>query len=161
MLHIPETCFPVDLLAPATDSAGRTSGVYVSLKNAHRAFIVVYITQGAANTILLSPVQATVVAGTDSKVLANVLQIWSNLDVAAAQTFTKRTAAVNYTTDAGVKNKIVVFQVDPAQMDDANGFDCIGLTTGASSASNITSALLFIEPRYPAAGDAHPSYITD
>jgi hypothetical protein len=153
MVHIPNKVKPVNLLAPATDAAGRTSAVYASLKNAIRAWIVVYITQGAANTVQLDPVQATAVAGTSSKAVTAV-PIWSNLDVATNDTLTSRTAAVNYTTDAGVKNKIVVFQIDPSNcMDIANSFDCIGLTTGASSASNITSALLFVDEKYSDAGN--------
>ena len=43
---------PVSLLAPATDAAGRTSG-YLSLKNAHKAYVVAHITQGNAATIAL------------------------------------------------------------------------------------------------------------
>jgi len=159
MLSIPETCFPVNLLAPAADAGGRTSAVYPSLKNAVKAWIVFYTTQGAANTILLTPVQATNVAGLGTKVLANVVPIWANLDVAASDAIPKTTSAVNYTTDAGVKNKIVVFEIDPANLDLANGFDCIGLTTGASAAANITSALLFIQPAVKGANQ--PSYIAN
>lgn len=154
MVHIPNKVKPVNLLAPATDAAGRTSSVYVSLKNVVRAWIVVYITQGAANTVQLDPVQATAVAGTGSKALTNNCLIWSNLDVATNDTLTSRTAAKTYTTDAGVKNKIVVFQIDPAEtMDITNSFDCIGLTTGASSASNITSALCWVDEKSSDAGN--------
>lgn len=162
MLSIPETAFPVDLLAPAADAGGRTSAIYPSLKNAHKAWIVVHITQGNAATIALTPVQGTAVAGTGSKVLTASVPIWANLDVAAASTQVKRTSAANYTTDAGVKNKIIVFEIDPAVcMDQANSFDCIGLTTGASNAANITSALLIIQPRYPGAVAGQPDYIID
>lgn len=158
MLAIPEGLKVVELLSPATDAAGRT-GTYLSLKNVKRAWIVAYITQGNAATVLLSPYQATVVAGTDGKVLANAVPIWSDLDCAASDTLTKRTAAVNYTTDAGVKHKIVIFQIDPSQLDLANGFDCITLVTGASNVANITSALALLEMRYQ--GDASPSVIAD
>jgi len=158
-MNIPQTIVPVNLLAPATDAAGRTSAVYPSLKNAVKAWIVAYITQGNAATVALVPVQATAVAGTGSKVLANVVPIWANLDVAADDTLPQATSAVNYTTDAGVKNKIVVFEIDPANLDVANGFDCIGLTTGASDVANITSALLWVQPAY--AGNDPVSYIAN
>lgn len=148
-LNMPLDIKPVNLLAPATDAAGRTSTVYASLKDAIKAFIVVYITQGNAATVQLDPVQATAVAGTGTKALTNEVPIWSCLDVAAADTLVARTAAKTYTTDAGVKNKIVIFEIDPkACLDLANGFDCIGLTTGSSNAANITSALLFIQPKH-------------
>jgi hypothetical protein len=72
---------------------------------------------------------------------------------------TARTAAATYTTDAAVKNKVVIFQIDPAALDQANGFDCIAVSTGASNAANITSAMLIGTPRY--AGPAQPSVLID
>jgi hypothetical protein len=36
---------------------------------------------------------------------------------------------------------MVVFEIDPASLDVANGFDCVYLSTGASNAANITAAL--------------------
>lgn len=149
---------PVLIMAPAADAAGRTSS-YVSLKNCHKAFIVVTTTQGNAATILLTPLQASAVAGTGSKVLTNVVPIWSNLDAATNATMTSRTAAVNYTTDAGVKNKTVVFEIDPATLDVAGGFDCIGISTGASNAANITQASVYLQTRFPQA--APPSPVAD
>lgn len=134
------------LLAPATDAAGRTSG-YVTLKSAHKAFVVVHITQGNAATVALSLSQAKTVAGGSAKAVSATFPIWSNLDVAASDTLVSRTAAATYTTDAGVKNKIVVFEILPeAVLDIANGFDCIAVTTGASDAANITSAIIYLMP---------------
>lgn len=144
---------------PATDAAGRTSS-YVSLKNYHKCFIVVPITQGNAATILLTPLQASAVAGTGSKALSQNCRIWSNLDYATNDVMTARTAAKNYTTDAGTKNKVVVFEIDPAELDQANGFDCIGFSTGASNVANITSGLVILmDARYPQAEP--PTAVTD
>jgi hypothetical protein len=151
-----EDMINVQLLAPAADAAGRTSS-YFSLKYFQKAFIVVSITQGNAATILLSPLQASAVAGTGSKAVP-VLPIWSNLDTTVAG-ITARTAAATYTTDAAVKNKVVIFQIDPAVLDQANGFDCIAVSTGASNAANITSAMLIGTPRYP--GPTQPSVLID
>lgn len=137
----------VRLLNPAADAAGRT-GDWVSLKNAIRAEIVVTITQGNAATILLTPLQASAVAGTGSKVLTVAVPIKVTLDCAATSVPAEQTKAVNYTTTADVAEKIVRFFVDPATLDIANGFDCITLSTGASNAANITQAMIIIEPRY-------------
>jgi hypothetical protein len=146
---LPQMAKITDALAPATDAAGRTS-LYISLKNYHKAYLVVHITQGNAATILLTPLQATAIAGTGSKVLANAVPIWANLDTVAAEALVKATDAVNYTTDAGVKNKIVVFEIDPAKLDVAGGFDCVAVSTGASNVANITQAMWFLVPaRYP------------
>lgn len=158
MFTLPEACNVVGILKPAADAAGRTSR-YVSLKNALRAWIIVYIDQGNAATVLLSPKQASAVAGTGTKVLANVVPIWANNDVAAADALTRQTDAVNFTPDAAVKEKQVVFEIDPAQLDMAGGFDCIGITTGASNAANITSAIVVVESRYP--GATPPSIAVD
>jgi hypothetical protein len=129
-----------ELLPPAADAAGRAAAAAISLKNVGKAYLVFHITQGNAATILLTPMQASAVAKTGGKVLTNTVPIWANLDTAAGDTMVRATDAVNYTTDAGVKNKIVMFEIDPALLDIANGFDCIYGSTGASNVANITQA---------------------
>lgn len=155
---LPEQAKIVNLLAPATDAAGRTSA-YVSLKNYHKAYIVLHINQGNAATILLSLLQATAVAGTSSKA-GPTTRIWANLDTASSDTLARATDAATYTTDAGVKLKIVVIEVDPSALDSANSFDCIGVSTGASNVANITAAVAYLVPaRYP--GASLPSAVVD
>jgi hypothetical protein len=142
-LTIPENLTPYNMLPPAADAAGRTS-VYQSLKGAVKAFIVAYINQGNAATVLLSPLQASAVAGTGSKAV-NAVRIWTKLDEAFTA-FVKQTEAATFTTDAAVKFKIVIFELDLEKaFDIANNFDCIALSTGASNAANITSALLLVQ----------------
>jgi hypothetical protein len=149
----------VEAMTPATDAAGRT-GDWINVKNYALVYVIAHITQGNAATIVLSINQATAVAGTGSKVITNTVPIWSNLDTAASDTLVARTAAVNYTTDAGVKNKTVIFQVDPSSLDLAGGFDCIALITGASNVANLTQAhYLLVGPRY--GGATPPSAIID
>lgn len=138
---LPEQAKIVEMLPLATDAAGRAAGGAISLKNAGRAYIVVSLTQGNAATVLLTPMQATKVDKTGGKVLTNAIRIWSNLDTAATDTLVRQADAVNYTTDAGVKNKQVIFEIDPASLDVANGFDCFYISTGASNAANLTGAM--------------------
>lgn len=157
-LSFPQEFKIVEAMAPATDAAGRTSD-YVSLKNVEKAWIVISITQGNAATIALTPQQATTVAGGSVKVLANAVPIWSNLDTGTNDTLIKRTDAVNYTTDAAVKNKQVIFEIDPRHLDVEGGFDCISFTTGASNAANITAAQFILQTKYPQA--TPPAAITD
>jgi hypothetical protein len=149
-MNLPENLKIVNALAPAADAGGRT-GAYVSLKNALKAWVVFHTTQGNAATIALTIEQATAVAGTGSKVITKAVPIWVNLDTAASDTLVRATDAVNYTTDAGVKLKQVVFEIDPILLDVAGGFDCITIKTGASNAANITSAQYFIQTAYPQA----------
>lgn len=143
----PQNVKIVEALAPAADAAGRNSDI-VSLKNYRKATIIIHITQGNAATVALTPMQATNVAGSGAKVI-NAVPIWSNLDTATDDTLVKRTDAANYTTDAAVKNKIVVFQIDASDLDADGGFDCIYFSTGASNAANITQGMFLLEePRY-------------
>lgn len=148
----------VEAMPCATDAAGRT-GDYISLKNTKMAWVIVDITQGNAATIALTIEQASAVAGTGSKAITLTVPIWANLDTAATDTLVRRTDAVSYTTDAGLKNKQVVFQIDPATLDLANGFDCITVKTGASNVANLTHANYILETRYAQA--TPPAAITD
>ncbi len=133
-----------NLLSPAADAAGRT-GVYKSLKHAHQASIVVKVNQGNAATVLITPLQASAVAGTGSKALSANCPIYVMLDDATG-VWTRATDAKNYTTSAALKLKYVRFDIDPSALDLANGFDCVSVSTGASNAANITSADLVIGP---------------
>lgn len=134
----------VEVLAPAADAAGR-NGTAVSLKNAHKAYLIAHITQGNAATILLTPQQCTTVAGGGAKAI-NATRVWANLDTSVSDALAQAADAANYTTDAAVKNKIVVFEIEPASLDVAGGFDCVRLTTGASNAANITQATALLVP---------------
>lgn len=158
MLHLVEGQKTIGLLKPAADAAGRT-GRYISMKDAHRAFIVAYVDQGNAATIALTPKQASAVAGTGSKNLINNIQIWACLDVVALDALVRQADGVTFTTDAGVKEKMVVFQIDAAALDLAGGFDCITVATGASNVANITSAFAVLETRYGQV--VVPTVITD
>jgi hypothetical protein len=147
MFHLPEHTKTTILLKPAADAAGRT-GRYVSLKDAVRAWIIVTMDQGNAATVALTPKQATAVAGTGVKNLVNAVPVWACLDVATSDALARATDATSYTTDAGVKEKVVVFQIETAALDVSGGFDCITVATGASNAANITSAVIVVEERY-------------
>jgi len=151
-LFIPQDVVPFSLLAPAADAAGRTS-TYKSLKGAVKAWIFVHIGQGAANTILLSPMQALAVAGT-SPIACRACRIWYK-STAAATDFTKATEATTYTTSADVDAKVIVFEIDPNKSltpEHATGvYDCVAISTGASAAANITSALLLVQMRHQGA----------
>lgn len=153
-LTIPDDLRPYHFLEPAADAGGRTSP-YISLKDAVKAWIVVYMNQANAATVLLSPLQATAVAGTGSKAIS-AARIWTKLDEAGTS-FTKQTEAATYTTDAALKKKVVVFEIDCAKvLDVAGGFDCIAVSTGASNAANITSAILLIRPRHHGTPEVSP-----
>lgn len=140
------------LLAPAADAAGRTSSKYASLKNAHGLSIMCYVNQGNAATVKFTPLQATKADGTGSKGLSANATIYVNLDESAGNVWTRVTDGKDYTTDAATKVKWVRFDIDPDALDLANNFDCVGCSTGASNASNITSVFAVLGPvRYAGA----------
>jgi hypothetical protein len=121
---------------------------------------VATLAQGNAATVELSIKQAQDVEGTGAKVIDNAVPIWANLDVSVSDDLVRQTDAVNFTTDAALKNKVVIFQVDGASLDTNNDYDCIAVSTGASNVANITSALyVMTDLRYQQANP--PSAIVD
>ena len=149
----------VQLQSPKTTNGGFTSG-YISLKHGHKVWIIVDMKNavGAATSVTLK--QASAVAGTGVKTGPSV-PVWANEDTVATDTLVKQTAwASAYTTDANAKSKQIVFEVDPAQLDVANGFDCVALTFGDSTqATNFANVVAVAQIRYEQS--TPPSMILD
>lgn len=142
-LILPEETKIIQALAPAADAAGRV-GLYVSLKNAARAYIIASIAQGNAAPVPLTINQAQDVAGTGAKAITNLVANWEDLDTSITDALVRGVDAVGFTTDAGLKNKVVVFQVDARSLDAINGFNTIAIVTGPSNVANITSAMYIL-----------------
>lgn len=138
---------PVTLLAIAADAAGRT-GVYASLRNAEKAWVIVEVNQGNAATVAISLLQAKDSAGTGSKAISAV-PIWLDNATATSDALVAQANAALLTTDATLADKLVLFELTPEQaLDVANGFNHIAVQTGASNAANITGARLHIWGSY-------------
>jgi len=156
---LPEEASIVEALAPAADAAGR-SGAWVSLKNAYKAYVKAHIAQGNAATVELIIQQAQDVSGTGAKVITKNARIWACLATDTSDALVRQTDAVNFTTDAALKDKVVVIEIDPATLDIDGGFDCIRVQTGASNAANLTEAVYILTPlRY--AGSPPPTAIAN
>lgn len=141
---------PISLLAPAADAAGRTSP-FRSVKAAAKSYVVVRINQGSATPVLLTVLQGQDVSGTGSKPV-NAMPIWLNNNTATSDAFVVQTPGANFTTDATLAEKIVVFEVLPeAAMDLANAFRSLAVETGASNVANITVAELQLTVEYKGA----------
>jgi len=147
-------------IQPRTTNGGFSSD-WVSLKNINKAIIVVNLTQAAGHATAFTLAQATAVAGTGTKAVTNNVPIWANEDCATSDTLVRQTDAKAYTITNDIKNKMIVFEVDPAiAMDTANDFDCLGLTVADSSqATNIASVEFFLYAKYQQV--IKPSAITD
>jgi hypothetical protein len=143
---------PGALLAPAADSAGRTS-TFRDLANALKAYIVCHVNQGNAAQVTLSVLQAQDVLGTGSKA-AGVVPIWLTAATATSDALAVQTAAATFQTSATVADKIVIFEITPeACLDMVNGFHTIAIETSSSNAANITEAELFILGSYQGASE--------
>jgi hypothetical protein len=148
----------VTLLPPAADAAGRTSAAAVSLKHGHKVFLIFLVNQGNAATVLLTPQQATAVAKTSAKALANNVPIWLQNDESLSSVLTRQADGVSFTTDATTKQKRVIFEIDPTKLDLAGGFDCLLAITGASNVANITAAEVIV---FPTRHGASPNLLVD
>ena len=128
----------------------------VSLKNAQRAWIVVNLDTTASSACALIPYR-TLAVGSAGVVLANVVPIWVNVNVAASDTLARATAALNYSTIADAYYKQVIFEIEPDNL--GGSYDCIYITAGALAATEALCIEFFIEERYPQA--TPPAAITD
>lgn len=145
--QIPANLKPVQMFAPKTTNAALTSQV-ISLKNAHKAWIVLEFTQAVGHATTPTLNQATSIAASTNKAGPTV-DIWANEDTAATDTLVKKTAGASYAVTNDVKNKQVVFEIDPTRLDIANGYDCIYLTIATSSqASNFVSGAAYLQNAY-------------
>ena len=158
-------CLPQEakiISAIKPQAGGAIAGTYVSLKKYNRAFVFVYVNQANAATMAITIEQAQAVANTGSKAITVAVPIWVNADcdTTPADALVRQTDAVAYTTSAATTTKLVVFQIDPATLDLAGGFNCITVKTGASNAANITAAFYVLTtPEYQ--GATPPSAVVD
>lgn len=145
------------------DSAVPSSSTpdYVSLKD--YGHFTAIITVKNATTVTGSAItlkQASAVAGTGEKALA-FTKVWANTDTGATDTLVETTVASNtFTTDAtNSKNLMYVIEVDAAELDTSNGFECIRVGTGNATAATVNVVYVLSNPRY--AGATPPSAIID
>jgi hypothetical protein len=134
---------------------------YISLKNVHR--ITAVITAKNATTVTGSAVtlkQASAVAGTGEKALA-FSRYRANADTGASDLFTDATATSNTFTMQAVnsKNAIYTIDIDPATLDQANGFDCVRVGVGDATAQTVS--VYYIVEKREHGGATEPSVIVD
>jgi hypothetical protein len=135
----------VQAFAPKTTNAALTSQV-ITLKGAVKVWLVLHFTNAVGFASVPTIKQATdIAAGTNAA--GPTCRVWANEDTAATDTLVAQTAGASYTMAADVKNKIVVFEIDPASLTD--GYDCIYCTIATSSqATNFVSGEFVIAPNF-------------
>jgi len=135
----------VQAFAPKTTNAALTSQV-VTLKGAIKAWLVLHFTNAVGFASVPTIKQATdIAAGTNAA--GPTCRIWANEDTAATDTLVAQTAGATYTMAADVKNKMVVFEIDPASLTD--GYDCVYCTIATSSqATDFVAGEWVIRPNF-------------
>jgi hypothetical protein len=157
-LSLPQNFKIVQLLKPQTTNGSLTTQVF-SLKTGHKAWAVFDFTQAVGHATTPTLLQATNIAAGTNKAGPSV-PIWSNLATATTDTLVARTAAASYALTTATGGMQVVFEIDPIQMDVANGYDCAYFTIATSSqATNFVSASLYLLARFQQA--TPPSAILD
>jgi hypothetical protein len=149
MMHLVEGAKVVQLVQPAASNGLGGATRYVDTRLAHRVFLLVEVTKGNAALTSFTLSQGTSAAGAGAAAFAFTVPIWSNLNTSAAaatDTLVRRANALTYALDnaADGRGQQVMFEIDPAKMDYANGRYYAGLTLGATDAANIISVTAFL-----------------
>ena len=129
--------------APAALAA---ASEYVSLKNYGHCTAIITIDNGATVTASeIALLQDTAVAGNVAAKALGFSTMWANIDTGAADTLAATAVTSNTFNSSTVNNKILMYviEIDAADLDVANGFDCVAVScaNGANSVGQITFVL--------------------
>lgn len=129
---------------PLDATGAATVGDYYSLKDAQG--IVFVITQGAwaGGTPAVTLKQATAVAGTGEKPLA-LPEYYSKVALTGTVNVLTPVTADTFNL-AATPNRITMIEVSAAELDRANGFDCVGVdiaSPGANADLRSVAAILY------------------
>lgn len=161
MITLPQNFKIVQGIQPSTTNGGATAD-YVSVKTGLWLWIIVNLTQAVGHATAITVKRATAVAGTGLTTLANDIQVWANEDVAASDTLVKQTDAKGFTVTNDVKNKQIVFGLDPALLGEISSVvaDCVTVVAADSSqATNFWEVTYLLQSAFPQA--TPPSAIID
>ncbi len=156
----------VKIVMGAPPAAAPTSD-YVSLKNCTKMTALILL-QNAAGGITASDItinQATNVAAGGAKVLTagTAATGYRNIDTATADLLSAFTITTGtFATDTTVNNgALYVLEINAADLDVANGFDCVQIANLNGVASILGIVYLLWPARYGAAAAKMPSAIID
>lgn len=154
-----ETTKIVQGLAPITPSSSTPD--YVSMKDASKLTVIIDVDNG--DTVTGSAItlkQASAVDGTGEKALA-FTKMHANTDTGASDALVETDVTSNtFTTDTtNAKNLQYVIEIDAADLDTDNGFDCVRLGAGDGANMVLGATYILSGLRYPQA--TPPTAITD
>lgn len=139
------------------------AGDYVSMKNYNHLTVIVGLTPASGtDTAAITLKQNTNVGNSpaDEKALA-FTRAWRCPVSTSVDALTETTYASSITTSAAAAQEMFVLEVDGADLDVANGFDCVRADITDPGAVSTPAFVLYIlsEPRYAQA--TPPSAIVD
>jgi hypothetical protein len=128
--------------APGTPSSADPP--YVSLRDYHRVSVI--IVGDNATTVTgsaIALVQATDTSGTGEKALS-FDAVHRNIDVAAGSSLAEAAVSSDTFTTTAVdnKNSLYVIDITPDMLDIDNGFDCVAVTIGNTTAQAVAAIYL-------------------
>jgi len=132
----------------------------ISLKYAHKVWMVFVFQQVAANATVITPMVGATVA-TANVAITFAARWWLNVDISLTDTLVEQAAAVTATTTGGVTtDQMIVIEIDPSDVLAQLGtYDCLGGTIAASGVANFVAGFYIVAPRYQQA--TPPSMIVD
>lgn len=155
----------VSAITPVDLATAANNGDWVSMKNYRKCLVVLHKGIGTAGQDPIFRLQqASDVSGTGAKDL-QFTRIYSKVGTQTGIgtfTVTTQTAATSYTAAASAAAEaIIAVEIDAAQLDADNGFDCIRLDIAdVGAAAQIGGALyILFDPRF--ASESMPSAIAD
>ena len=159
MFCLPESLKVVQGLALEGAGAGATS-LPISLKNcAEKLYVVCSVYPAGGAAMALVPQTDDAVAFGGAAALPRAVRIWANESAGTTDLLVEQTAAVNFTTAANANPKIVIFEIDPADM--TAGEDCFRISVTNVPNADSVAIIYFFVPRYASRVLTQPTAITD
>jgi hypothetical protein len=144
-------------------NSGGLAGDRISMKNYNHLTVIVDLAPASGTdpaAITLKQSKTVDDSPSTEKALA-FTRAWKNEDVSASDALVKTTYSSSIATSAAAKHEQFVLEVEAAELDVANGFDCVraDVTDPGSVSTPCCITYILSEPRYASA--TPPSAIVD
>jgi len=151
------TVKPIWAAEPKNYTGAAMTAKYVSLKDSAHIRIQIQTGAWAAGTAAVTLSQATAVAGTGAKALA-FTKVWK--DTAVSGTVVETAVAAN-TFNLDTANSLYIVEVDAAELDTTNGFDCLTLAVASPGANADFYGVTYLLEDLRYAQATPPTVLTD
>lgn len=141
---------------PIDTTGAAVTGDYVSMKDYSHLTITIMQGAWAGGTPAVTLLQASDVAATGEKALAFTKR-WTKV-AGTGTTYTETTVSSNTFNLPATANTINVLEIDAADLDADNGFDCVrvGIASPGANADLVAVHYVLSGARYPSASIADP-----